>query len=249
MSKSNQWYGWIPDLPDKRDLIFKATRVRVPDNVDLRTTNLFPPVYDQGDIGSCTANAIAAAFSFALNKECSKVLLPSRLFIYYNERAMEGTITSDSGAMIRDGVKSLVNQGVCPEKQWTYSSGPTKFKKKPSAKCFTEAEKHQLLTYKRVSGVTGIQQALASGFPVVVGFTVYDSFESDEVAKTGVVPIPGVGEAVMGGHAVLVVGYDKKAKRFIVRNSWGNDWGDKGYCYMSFEIPFSDCWMMSVVEQ
>jgi C1A family cysteine protease len=212
-------------------------------------TGLFPPVFDQGNLGSCTANAIAGGFSYALKKECGKDLVPSRLFIYYNERAMEETIASDSGAMIRDGVKSLVQLGVCPEKKWGYSDGPTKFKRKPTASCYTEALNHQLVQYQRVTAQTGIQQALAAGFPVVAGFTVYESFESDDAAKTGVIPTPSPGEQVMGGHAILIVGFDKVKRQWIVRNSWGADWGDKGYCYIPFAIGFSDCWMMSVVEQ
>lgn len=248
MSKSNKWYGWLPDLPDNRDKLFLPHAVPVPDKVDLRG-DLFPPVFDQGNLGSCTANAIAGGFSYALKKECGELIIPSRLFIYYNERDMEGSVASDSGAMIRDGIKSLVKLGACREKLWAYSDGPTKFKRKPSTKCFTEALNHQLVTYQRVTGPAGIQAAIAAGYPVVAGFTVYESFESDAVAKSGVVPIPAPGEQVMGGHAILIVGYSKIAKRWVVRNSWAADWGDQGYCYMPFEIPFTDCWMMSVVEK
>jgi C1A family cysteine protease len=251
MSKrSNKWYGWIPDLPDKRDLIFMGSRaIPIPDRVDLREKALFTPIYDQGNLGSCTANAIAAGFSYALKKECNADLLPSRLFIYYNERVVIDTVKEDSGAMIRDGIKSLVKQGVCPEHMWTYSDSGTKFKRKPSVKCFNTALAHQLIQYKRCNAPLAIQQALAAGFPVVSGFTVYESFESDEAAKTGIIPEVVAEEQVLGGHAILIVGYDKPSRRWIVRNSWGADWGDKGYCYMPFTTAFEDSWTMSLVEK
>lgn len=248
-TKSNKWYGWIPDLPDRRDMLFMPPRATIPDKVDLRG-DLQTAIYDQGNLGSCTANAIAAGFSYAFRKGTGQEILPSRLFIYYNERVMIDTVKEDSGAMIRDGIKSLVKQGVCPEKQWSYTDAGTKFKRKPSVKCYKEALNHQLIKYQRVAqNPNMICAAIAAGFPVVAGFTVYDSFEDDDVAKTGNIPIPAADEGVLGGHAILIVGYEKGSQRFIVRNSWGADWGDKGYCYMPFAIEFEDLWAMSIVEQ
>jgi C1A family cysteine protease len=251
MSKrSNKWYGWIPDLPDQRDRVFQASKaIPVPNEVDLRASGSFKEPFDQGNLGSCTANAIAGAFMYAQMKEWNVGFVPSRLFIYYNERAMEDSVTSDSGAMIRDGIKSVAKLGVCPEQLWPYSDGPTKFKRKPSPRCYTEALNHQLVQYQRCSSPLAIQQALAAGFPVVGGFTVYESFESDSAAKTGIIPTPAPGEQVLGGHAILIVGYNKTTSQWIVRNSWGVDWGDKGYCYMPLSTPFTDCWMMSIVEK
>jgi C1A family cysteine protease len=241
----NKWYGWVPDLPDQRDFIYQVPKAfRLPEKVDLR--DKMGPIYDQGQLGSCTANAIAGAYQFEQIRNGLKSFIPSRLFVYYNERAIEGTIKEDAGAMIRDGIKSVAKIGVCPEKQWTYSDGATKVKRKPSAKCYTEAGNHQLLKYQRVLGTSGIQQSLAAGFPVVAGFTVYDSFESDDVARTGNVPVPAAAEEALGGHAILIVGFENG--RWIVRNSWGADWGDKGYCYMPFAVQFSDCWNMQKTE-
>ena len=114
-------FGWVPDLPDARDFMFSAPEavlMKMPTKVDL--TSKMPPVYDQGQLGSCTANAIGAAFEFDQVKEGYKDFMPSRLFIYYNERAMEGTIDTDSGAMIRDGMKSVAKVGVCAEDTWAY---------------------------------------------------------------------------------------------------------------------------------
>lgn len=228
-------FGWVPDLPDARDFMYSAPEAiltKMPKKVDLRGTNM-PPVYDQGSLGSCTANAIGAAFEFGQVKQGLKDFMPSRLFIYYNERAMEGTIDTDSGAMIRDGMKSVAKVGVCTEVTWPYDI--PKFTEKPPTKAYTEAKKHQALVYRRVLGqLHQMQGCLAQGYPFVFGFAVYESFMSPEVAKTGKVPLPPRGEQMIGGHAVLAVGYDDSKQAFIVRNSWGDKWGIKGYCEMPY---------------
>ncbi len=230
-------YGWLPDLPDHRDLLYSApftTLAAAPAKVDLRRE--CPPVYDQGDLGSCTANAIGAAHQFAQIKEGqASPFVPSRLFVYYNERVMEHTVRSDSGATIRDGIKSINKQGVCPESMWPYVVA--KFTKKPSNGCFTEAKNHQAVQYRRIARtLPQMKGCLAEGYPFVYGFTVYESFESAQVAKTGVVPMPAPSEQVLGGHAVLAIGYDDAKDAFIVRNSWGTAWGMKGYFIMPYRV-------------
>lgn len=232
----NRKYGWAPDLPDHRDHLYSAPLpilVKLPPKKDLRSG--CPPVYDQGQLGSCTANAISGAIQFDQKKQGVKIFVPSRLFIYYNERDMEGTVNSDAGAQIRDGVKSVANLGVCPETEWPYDIN--KFANKPTPKCYTDATKCQAVGYQRLdsSNLNQLKGCIASGYPFVFGFTVYDAFESQEVAKTGVLNMPGPKEKVQGGHAVLAVGYDDATQRFTVRNSWGKDWGIKGY----FTIPYS----------
>ena len=227
-------FGWVPDLPDARDFLYSAPEAiltALPKKVDLRSK--MPPVYDQGQLGSCTANAIGAAFEYEQVKGGHVDFMPSRLFIYYNERAMEGTIDTDSGAMIRDGMKSVAKVGVCTEVTWPYDIA--RFTEKPPRKAYTEAKKHQALVYRRVLGALHqMQGCLASGYPFVFGFSVYESFMSPTVAKTGEVPLPPRGEQLIGGHAVLAVGYDDKTQRFIVRNSWGTGWGKRGYCTMPY---------------
>ena len=148
---------------------------------------------------------------------------------------MEGTVNSDAGAQIRDGVKSVANLGVCPETEWPYKID--KFADKPASKCYTDAKKCEAVGYQRLdsTNLNQLKGCIASGFPFVFGFTVYDAFESPQVAKTGVLNMPGPKEKVQGGHAVLAVGYNDAAQRFTVRNSWGKDWGIKGY----FTIPYT----------
>jgi len=230
-----QRFGWVPDLPDARDYMYSAPEAvltKLPKKADLRGPTM-PKIYDQGELGSCTANAIGAAFEFGQSKQGLKDFMPSRLFIYYNERALEGTIETDSGAMIRDGVKSVAKVGVCTEVTWPYDI--PKFTEKPPRTAYSEAKKHQALVYRRVLGnLHQMQGCLAQGYPFVFGFSVYESFMSPEVAKTGIVPLPPRGEQLIGGHAVLAVGYDDKEQSFIVRNSWGTGWGMKGYCMMNY---------------
>jgi C1A family cysteine protease len=230
-----QRFGWVPDLPDHRDQTYAAPAqflTALPTSKDLRAH--CPPVYDQGQLGSCTANAIGGAIQFEQMKQGIKDFMPSRLFIYYNERALEGTIDSDSGAMIRDGMKVVAKQGACPEDpDWPYDIA--RFRDKPSHKAYQDAAKNQVLLYQRVNrSLNQMKGCLASGFPFVFGFTVYDSFESAQVAHTGHLNMPQPGEAVVGGHAVLAVGYDDQHHYFFVRNSWSDTWGMKGY----FTIPY-----------
>ena len=228
-------YGWSPDVPDGRDHLYGAPEhviAKLPARVDLRKH--CPEVWDQGDLGSCTGNAIAAALEFDQIKQGSKrPWIPSRLFIYYNERVIENTVESDSGAQIRDGMKSVAKQGACPEKQWPYDI--ERFRDKPGKKCYDAAAKHVAIRYQRLAQTLGqLKGCLAEGFPFVFGFVVYESFESPKVAKTGDAPMPRAREKQLGGHAVLAVGYDEGRQHFMIRNSWGTSWGKKGY----FTLPY-----------
>ena len=246
-------YGWLPDLPDHRDFRFTSPVEPAggpPAKADLRVQ--CPPVYDQGQLGSCTANAIAGAIEFDRLKLKLNVFTPSRLFIYYNERVIEHSVDSDSGAQIRDGIKSVAKQGDCPETEWPYVIA--KFKTKPPKKCYADALKYKVVFYQRVTQtLSQLKGCLASGYPFVFGFTVYESFESAKVTKTGHASLPKPGEPVIGGHAVVGVGYDDAKQWFIVRNSWGGRWGMNGYftlpyAYLTDENLASDFWTIRVVQ-
>jgi C1A family cysteine protease len=229
-------YGWSRDLPDARDVMYAAPLLAMakglPSKVDLRPK--CPPVYNQGQLGCCTGNGIAAAIEFDQMKLGKKNFEPSRLFIYYNERVMENTVASDAGAQIRDGIKSVATVGAPPESVWPYDI--KKFADQPPPLAYTDAKLDLVASYAKVAQVLQqMQGCLASGYPFVIGFTVYESFESAAVAKSGIAPMPAPGEQVVGGHCVVAVGYDDKTRTFILRNSWGTGWGIKGYFTLPYE--------------
>jgi C1A family cysteine protease len=272
-------YGWVRDLPDHRDRKYSLRAPSIeaqslpwwqsvliwlhilkpptpppgpplPASVDLRPT--CPPIVDQGNLGSCTANALAGALGFLEVKDDLAPKPFSRLYIYYDERVIEGTVGTDAGAEIRDGIKTLAQgqQGACYETTWPYDIG--KFTVEPPPQAYAEGEAHEILVYERLDNtqIAQLKDCLASGFPFVFGFTVYASFESQTVAQTGVVPMPGLVDFPVGGHAVVCVGYDDSTQRFLCRNSWGTGWGMQGY----FTIPYayltnpglaSDFWTIS----
>lgn len=229
-------YDWKPDLPDKRDYKFDhkpLMDVALPSEMDLRPK--MPPVVDQGQIGSCTANAIAGAMGHLELLDGAFNPL-SRLFIYWNERMREGTPYQDSGAEIRDGILSIRDQGACNETTWPYLQ--QLLFQAPSQMAYNEASLHKVVNGYRLdnSNIESLKACLANGYPIIFGFTVYDSFESPIVERTGIVPMPNFGsESVLGGHAVLIAGYADSTQRFLVRNSWGAFWGAQGYCWMPYE--------------
>jgi C1A family cysteine protease len=232
-------HGWIPDLPDIRDKVYDAPGrllrlvAPLPSTVDLRPVGP-SMVFDQGDLGSCTANAIGAAIMFAQINQKEIPVIPSRLFIYYNERVLENSVNVDAGAMLRNGVKSINKQGICPEDVWPYSI--PKFASKPIPAAYQAATKEKLVTYSRVTQNTyNPRHCLAAGFPFVFGFSVYESFESQQVATTGIVPMPDPTESQLGGHAVIAVGYDDSRKAFLVRNSWSETWGIAGHFWLPYD--------------
>ena len=243
----NPKYGWIPDLPDKRDYLYKVIAPSVaplPSSIDLRPK--CGPVENQGELGACTAFALTGNLEFLKNKDSF-----SELFLYYNERLIRGTVGTDSGASIRDGIKTLTKLGDCLENFWPYVI--EKFTLKPDEKAYVDALDYQILNYYRLNSLSEMKHTINSGFPFVFGFSVYESFESEEVTETGIVPLPSIDEHLLGGHAVMAVGFNEDKKHFIVRNSWGGGWGDNGYFYMPYEYLensklSSDLWTIRGVE-
>ncbi|MGI8475745.1 MAG: C1 family peptidase [Thermomicrobiales bacterium] len=245
-------YGWLPDKPDHRDFAFTPTikATNLPRAVDLRAG--CGPVRDQGRLSSCTGFAIGGAIEFDRAKQNLPAFTPSHLFIYYNERLVENTVESDSGASIRDGIKSVNHEGVCDETLWPYRV--EQFTQRPPAAAYDDALLHQALQYQSVAKTAAAMKAcLAEGYPFVAGISIYESFESAEVARTGKVPMPQANEARLGGHAILCVGYDTASRRYLFQNSWSSHWGASG----SFTLPFSymthtgyacDMWTIRLVE-
>jgi len=256
-------YRWVPDTPDPRDHMYKIDNtVALVPRIDLR--QYASAIEDQGQIGSCTGNSIAGLIELIDRKKSNKALDVSRLFIYYEERVLEGSVRFDAGAYIRDGIKVCYTKGVPLESLWPYVEN--KFATKPTTAAYNDALRRKVTGYQRCADFNAVKNALAAGNPVVIGFTVYESFEyawgniPHGQAGSGMMPFPNTAtEQVLGGHAVAIVGYDdtmpvtgKANGRFIVRNSWGTGWGDNGYFYMPYDVVkntqmSNDFWLISSV--
>jgi len=199
---------------------------------------------DQGTLGSCTGNAAAFALAVDEIKQKNKMIfLPSRLFIYYNARKIGGTIHMDSGATVHNVVKAINKYGAPTERNWIYD--PVKFAVKPPKDVYAQALKFKPCKYGALDfsadktsadRISHIKKTLICGYPIIFGFTVYESFESDEVKKTGIMPVPKKTEKIVGGHCVVCCGFDDDRKAVLVKNSWGPKWGINGYFYMPYEI-------------
>ena len=240
-------YGWKRDKYDYRDLkYFLTAPIKVPDTWDLRKND--DNILNQGSLGSCVANGFSGMIDSLLKSNKKISISPSRLFTYYNCRVLINTVKKDSGAYVRDSIKSGVNLGMVSETLYPYII--PKFKNKPPVNVYKEALKIKVTEYRRVNNLvlTELKSAICQGYPIIFGMDVYGSFESEEVKRTGIVSLPAPKEDLLGGHCMLIVGYTKD--NFIVKNSWGTEWGDKGYCYIPFEYLTSpkladDFWIVT----
>ena len=227
---------------DKRDFLFSKLKgtVILPLLIDMRS--LMPTIYDQLQLGSCSANSSTSYDVFLYN---NKIEL-SRLFEYYMVRKIEGTVNEDSGATNRDNVKSINKNGICEETLMPYDI--SKFTIPPKEEAIINAKQYTISSYVALNDLSDIKQALALSKPVILGMDVFESFEGSKIAKTGKMPMPLPTEQNLGGHSVLVVGYVDEGSYLIVRNSWGSDWGDQGYFYMPYEYLTKytfDYWIMN----
>jgi C1A family cysteine protease len=257
------YFGWLRDPPAFKSEVFTAPLgfdQTAPPLVDLRPA--MPPVYNQGALGSCTSNAVAAAVQFLRKKDNQPPdFMPSRLFIYYNGRVTEKSVATDSGLSISDGIRAIEQFGVCPETEWPYDSAPANDKgefpsgsravAKPRQEQFKSAYTHRAIDAHSIASMgaarlSDLKACLADGFPFVFGFRIYQSFfdaSGQPLAKVG---IPPTVDLPVGAHAVLAVGYDDASRVFICRNSWGmkdpkgNPVQDKGYFYMPYDYLLND---------
>lgn len=232
-----QRYGWRPSLPDSRDFRLAAPvdTATLPPAITLR--DQMPAVWNQGDLGTCTAFSTLAAFQYEVTRQGRQAYYPSFLAQYWWARYLDGgpeNTRADVGATLRSAVKAAAKYGVAHDSNWPYKTA--KYARQPNKRTTQDAERHQVLQYLAVpQSADRMRACLNDGFPIIVGFSVYESFESEEVARTGRAQMPRPGETLLGGHAVLVVGYDFTADadpRWLIRNSWGTGWGDQGYFTM-----------------
>lgn len=246
MTKRN--YGWLPQIGDIRDYNFPVppTVAKYPAKLDLRKG--FPKVFDQGALGSCTANAVVAAFYYAVKTKKLRNFSGSRLYNYYYARLIRGWQDFDSGAFLRDSIATLKANGLSTEHTWPYKI--PSFTTAPDAKAIKSAgsANHAAIQYRAVNrDISSFKVALNQGLPIVIGFTVYESFEYG--TWKDVMPMPLPNEGTLGGHAVVICGYDDAKAAFLVRNSWGSAWKLKGYFYMPYAYILnanlsSDFWVI-----
>lgn len=221
-----------PSLADDRDFIYKSDSTEVlRESVDLREWDTI--IESQDSLGSCAANALTNAYEMTVVRHYPEYFKHlSRLFIYYNTRAEYGDIREDEGMFLRDGLKAIKKFGICSEELWPYSI--EKFDERPTEECYKDAKKRNLLKYQKLISIYYITQVLNNNKPVVFGMEIYESF-MDLDDRISTVSFPGRKEKSLGGHAMCMVGYDLNKRVFLAKNSFGPDWGNKGYCWIPFD--------------
>jgi len=227
--------GCLFGPPNKKDYLTVFDDAgAVPDRVDLR--QFCTDVENQGQLGSCTANAAVGALEYHLKRRDGLSPDLSRLFVYYNARRLRGSVMMDSGAFIREAMASVMAFGACREEMWPYE--PMLFMAEPPPQAYADAITYEALQYARVDGGKGAIRALAKGLPVVFGTMIPERCYV-EAATSGVMPTctaEELNQPGTGGHSMLIVGYDNPERMFIVRNSWGADWGNHGYCRIPYDV-------------
>jgi C1A family cysteine protease len=230
------WDQYQKEYAPKAHPVHLARQALLPSSVDLRKD--CPPVYDQGHLGSCTAFACAKGLRESLQRQEGTAQVPlSALFQYYETRASVPVIgwilvKQDSGGTISGAINVIAKTGAAPETAWPYDI--SKFTQKPPAEAYSAAGANKFKSTKQLGGLDDVKTSLAGGHMVAFGFRVYESFK--KIGADGVMPVPGAGEKLLGGHAILAVGYDDAKKALIVRNSWSSQWGDHGYFYMPYQV-------------
>lgn len=258
LSPKGRRYGAFRSPPDARD--FGITRLALPKSLPsaIDLTEWCGPVRDQGALGACTGFAGAAMAEFLWRRYRGRELVFSPLFLYYQERALDGDLgAGDTGSSGRTCVKALAQAGVCLEPNDPYDASV--FRNPPSAAANEEALAYRAGAYHNLGhSVQDMKACLASGYGFIVGFTVYDSFESEAVASSGLMPVPDTSrERALGGHEVFFVGYDdtvacpgtRSAGAFKVQNSWGTGWGQSGFFWFPYDCAADSSVLMDAFIQ
>jgi len=263
--RSPQRFGWVPDIPDFRDHSvdeFLETLEPVPEGLtsfSLRDKQPAPP-WEQGELSSCTAHAVAYCVQYQRQEQQLVNAVPSRLFVYYSTREIEGTTEYNVGTAIRDAIKAIVAEGTPPEDMWPYDT--TVYAEKPPQEVYAVAEKLQALGYATVGhDLDAIKRLIYNNLPISMGFTVYQSFWWPECQTAGQMPMPSDDEEAVAAHAVVWMGWNDEAVvpntpdlgALETRNSWGPNWGDQGHFWMPYEyarrpLLSSDFWVVRLVE-
>lgn len=195
-------------------------------SIDLRTK--FPPVYDQGKIGSCTANALCSIFEYDTDS-----FKGSRLFLYYNERLLINETDKDNGGYLSDGILTLKNYGICEEKYWPYII--ENIFNKPSEEAYEKAKINYVIEAISISNeLEIIKYWLNKNEPIALGIAIYSNFVNFSSSKNGKIGLPTNDDKFIGGHAVILCGYNDNTQQFLLRNSWGSYWGENGYFYLPY---------------
>lgn len=244
--------GCLAETASPKDFTAVPNVSSLPPRVDLRPG--CSPIEDQGQVGSCTANAIVGAVEFKRWKQGRQEDL-SRLFVYFNARKMSGSESEDCGARIAHGMAAFLAHGAPPESAWPYD--PARVNTMPDQAAYDSATANTEIEYARIGDIEHIKGALARQQPVVFSISLpMRCFE--EAGSSGVVPTPSESElgpvlTLHGMHAMLLVGYDTDQNIFHVRNSWGTDWGDQGYCRLSIDtfrraMAVNTTWVLGPLE-
>lgn len=246
-------FGLIgPDKRDRRDFILTySPKLKLPRKADLRS--MCPGVFDQGNLGSCVANACIGAMLFNdKNDGDDKYTVLSRLMLYYLCRQVDGSnVNDDTGTYARTAVKCLAKFGTCSDSILPYIE--PRFAERPSHPCFDDAYRRRIFAYHRIISLFDMKACLAAGKPFVLGIPIFESFESDKATRFGDIPMPKRNESLRGYHAIYCCGYDDQRGQVTCANSWGVNWGDQGFFVLLYEylekyvVPEGkgDCWTIT----
>lgn len=238
-------YKLRSDPRDLRDFLYTPTQLPLREQVDLREWD--SAIEEQSHLGSCSGQAAVGAYELLMYVEKKYRLELSRLFVYYNSRLVGGDVTQDEGAYLRDVIKALKDYGVCAEVLWPYRI--EKFDVKPDFDSYEDGKKRTIKNYYRLIDIDDILDALNNNYPVLFGMLVYDSFDYLNRNREYIVELPAKTESPVGAHAMCLVGYDQRRRLLLARNSFGEDWGDQGYCWIPFDYvksEFIDMWIFDI---